>query len=186
MSVPRAQADPTSGSPSGFVATKRGIHLRSPRGDRWTVTEMVQGKPLGHPSHAMFVHFPIAFYIGALGFDLASRFGTLPAPTVGLWLLLAGLAGTVLAAGTGLVDWLGMVRGSSKRTWATKHMLVQLTATAPLVAAAVLHGLGVGAAQAAIAWIVLEALGVAVMLVGNWFGGVLVYQMGVRVSTGGR
>lgn len=32
-------------------------------------------------------------------------------------------------------------------------------------------------------WIVLEAVGVAVLVVAQWFGGVLVYGMGMRVST---
>lgn len=103
MSVRRAQAGPSPGSPSGSAAPGR-IHPRPPRG-RWTITEIVAGKPLGHPSHAMIVHFPVAFYPGTLGFDLASRFGAFPdAATAGLWLLVAGLAGAVLAVGMGLVD----------------------------------------------------------------------------------
>lgn len=180
MTVPRAQAGPSPRSPSRW-----GLRLRPPHGGRWTVAEIVAGKPLGHPSHAMVVHFPVAFYTGALGFDLASRFAAFPgAATAGLWLLVAGLAGAVLATGTGLVDWLGMVPGSSKRARATTHMLIQLAATAPLLTAAVLHGLHAGAGQAAILWVALEALGLALVLVGNWFGGVLVYQMGMRVGTG--
>ncbi len=25
---------------------------------RWTLKDVVQGKPIGHPSHPLFVHFP--------------------------------------------------------------------------------------------------------------------------------
>ena len=97
-------------------------------GSRWTLKDVVQGKPLHHPSHPMFVHFPVAFYFGALGLDVLSRLGRFPAaPLAATWLLIGAFAGTVFAALTGLVDWWGMVPGSRKRRWATWHMLLQLT-----------------------------------------------------------
>ena len=40
--------------------------------------------------------------------------------------------------------------------------------------------------QARVAWIVIEAIGVAVLVVGQWFGGVLVYEMAMRVRTTSR
>jgi uncharacterized membrane protein len=33
-------------------------------------------------------------------------------------------------------------------------------------------------------WIIIEAVGVTILLIGQWFGGVLVYEMGMRVRTG--
>jgi len=41
--------------------------------------EILQGKPIDRPTHPMLVHFPIAFYIGALGLDVLSRIGRFPA-----------------------------------------------------------------------------------------------------------
>ncbi len=53
------------------------IHLRNraSNGEErpWTLREIVQGHPLGHPSHPMFVHFPVAYYIAVLAFDLLTR-----------------------------------------------------------------------------------------------------------------
>ena len=40
---------------------------------RWTLKDVVQGKPFGHPSHPPFVHFPSALLPAALVFDVASR-----------------------------------------------------------------------------------------------------------------
>jgi uncharacterized membrane protein len=162
------------------------FRYRSPSGDErpWRLKEIVQGKPLGHPSHAMFVHFPVAFYVGALSFDVLSRAGEFPqAPVAATWLILGALAGSVLASITGLVDWAGMVPGSRKRRWATRHMLLQLAAAGFFVANLAVRWGGRHRPEASLAWIVLGALGVAVVLVGNWFGGVLVYEMGMRVST---
>lgn len=151
---------------------------------RWTLKEVVQGKPLGHPSHPMFVHFPVAFYVGALGLDVLSRLGRFPAaPLAATWLLIGAFAGTVFAVTTGLVDWWGMVPGSKKRRWATKHMLLQLTTFAIFLVDFAVRWPDRHRAEADPLWIVLEAAGVAVLVVAQWFGGVLVYGMGMRVST---
>jgi len=154
---------------------------------RWTVRDWLQGKPLGHPTHAMFIHFPVAFYVGALALDVLSRLGRFPsAPLAATWLLIGAFAGTALAVPTGLLDWLGMVPGSRKRRWATRHMLAQLVAAAVFVIDAALRWSGRARARASLAWIGLEAVGVVVLLVGQWLGGVLVYRLGMRVSTGSR
>lgn len=163
----------TSTSPSG------------PARHRWTLREWVQGKPFGHPTHAMFIHFPVAFYVGALGLDVLSRLGRFPsAPLAATWLLMGAFAGTVFAAATGLLDWWGMVPGSRKRRWATRHMLLQLAALGVFLTDAFVRWSGRGRAQAGVAWIMIEVAGVCVLLVGQWFGGVLVYRMAMRVSTG--
>lgn len=163
-----------------------GLSLSSPDGRPWTAKEIVQGRPLGHPSHALFVHFPVAFYVGALAFDLLSRVAEFPqAPVAATWLFIGAFIATVLAVLTGLVDWWGMVPGSTKRRWVTRHMIVQLAALAVFVLVFVLRWPHRYAEEAAILWILLEVVGVVVLLVGQWLGGVLVYEMGMRVSTGG-
>lgn len=151
---------------------------------RWTLKDVVQGKPLGHPSHPMFVHFPVAFYVGALGLDALSRVGRFPAaPLAATWLLIGAFAGTVFAVTTGLVDWWGMVPGSKKRRWATRHMLLQLTTLAIFLVDFAVRWPDRHQPEADPLWIALEAVGVAVLVVAQWFGGVLVYGMGMRVST---
>ncbi len=154
---------------------------------RWTLRDWLQGKPLGHPTHAMFIHFPVAFYVGALSLDVLSRLGRFPpAPLAATWLLLGAFAGTALAIPTGLLDWLAMVPGSRKRRWATRHMLVQVAALVVFVVDAVVRWSGRGRPRASLVWIGVELVGVLVLLVGQWLGGVLVYRLGMRVSTGPR
>ncbi len=160
---------------------------RSPDGQTrmWTLKEIVQGYPLGHPSHPLFVHFPIAFYGAILAFDVMTRIS----PNQGLvqagtYLYLGAFTGTLLLVITGLVDWASMIRGSSKKRLATAHMLWQVSAVAFFVITFVLRWPNRGQSQADILWIVLEAIGYSILIVGQYLGGVLVYERGMRVSTG--
>lgn len=150
----------------------------------WTLKEIVQGKPLGHASHPMFIHFPVAFYIAVLVFDVMSRVGNFPeAPVAATWLIIGAFIGTVFAATTGLVDWWGMVPGSKKKRWATTHMLLQLVAFGFFAINLAVRWPNRYAPQAETLWIVLGAIGVGFLIVGQWMGGILVYRMGMRVGS---
>jgi uncharacterized membrane protein len=163
------------------------ISLRNTAQDRpWTFKEWVQGKPIGHPSHPMFVHFPIAFYLAVIVFDVM----TLIEPNAGLvqagtYLLIGAFLATIILLVTGLTDWWGMVRGSSKRRLATQHLLFQLAAAVFFIVAFLLRFPDRFQPQAETLWIVLEVIGYLVIIVGQYLGGVLVYERGMRVSTGG-
>jgi uncharacterized membrane protein len=149
----------------------------------WTLKEIVQGKPLGHPSHALFVHFPVAFYIMVLGLDVASRIGNLPeAPVVATWLIIGAFVGSAGAVTSGLVDWWGLRSGSKARKLATRHMLLQLTTFGLFLANLIIRWPDRSMAQADVLWIVLGAVGVALLLVGQYLGGVMVYELGLRVG----
>jgi uncharacterized membrane protein len=161
-----------------------GIKLRSPEGRPWTLKEIVQGKPLGHPSHAMFIHFPVAFYIGALAFDVMSRVGHFEsAPLAATWLIMGAGVASVAAVTTGLVDYFGMVPGSTKKKWATKHLIYQVLAFAFFATNLLVRFSDRAIPEAKTLWIVLGAIGVVFLTIGQWVGGVLVYELGMRVST---
>lgn len=148
----------------------------------WTFKEIAQGKPWAHPTHAMFVHFPTAVYPVAVVFGLLSHVQRSPHAADAATLLVGlGIAGTVPAALTGLLDWSGMVPGSSKRRVATRHMLYQVAA---LLLAATAFTLFIvdGAGHASPLGLIVLGAGVAVMVGGNWLGGVLVYRMAMRVG----
>jgi uncharacterized membrane protein len=161
---------------------------RAPGGEErsWTLKEIVQGQPLHHPSHPMFVHFPVAYYIAVLVFDVMTRISPNPGLVFAATALIIGaFVASAFAVTTGLVDWSGMVRGSRKRRWATTHMVLQLTTFAFFAVSLILRFPNRHDPRASATWIVLEALGVLVLLVGQWFGGTLVYEMGMRVRTSG-
>jgi uncharacterized membrane protein len=102
------------------------LRYRSASGEErgWTFKEIVQGKPLGHPSHALFVHFP-AYYIAVLAFDLLTRLqpndGLVFAATA---LIIGAFIASVGAVSTGLIDWIGMIPGSRKVTEVAQRLAV--------------------------------------------------------------
>lgn len=148
----------------------------------WTLKEIAQGKPWAHPTHAMFIHFPTALYPTALVFGLISRVqGSAHAADAATFTVGLGIVATVPAALTGLLDWSGMVAGSSKRGVATKHMLYQAAA---FLLAALAFALFLAERDGPAPPSGLLALGAAigVMVAGNWLGGVLVYRMAMRVG----
>jgi uncharacterized membrane protein len=163
------------------------LRYQAPDGQvrNWNLKEIVQGKPLGHPSHPLFVHFPIAFYSAILVFDILSRITPSPGLVLaGSYLYLGAFLATVLLLITGLVDWFTMVRGSSKRRLATTHMLWQLTASAFFILTFIIRWPDRAVPQADTLWIILEAIGYAILVYGQYLGGVLVYEKAMRVSTG--
>jgi uncharacterized membrane protein len=163
------------------------LKFRSPSGEErpWKLREIIEGQPLGHPSHPMFVHFPVAFYIGALAFDLMTRLFEFPGLVqAATFLIIGAFAGSLFAVPTGLVDWWQMAKGSEKRRKATQHMLLQFATFGIFVVVLALRwGDRNTAREADILWIVLEAIGVAILTVGQYIGGILVYQMAMRVRT---
>lgn len=160
------------------------LRYTAPSGETrpWTLKEVVQGKPLGHPSHAMFVHFPVALYIGAFGLDVVSRVGHFPsAPLAATWLIFGAFAGSLFAVPTGLVDWWGMKPGSRTRKIANKHLLLQLTTASIFIVNAVVRWGGRNDPRAHALWLVLGAIGVVTLTAGQYLGGILVYRIGFRV-----
>jgi uncharacterized membrane protein len=133
----------------------------------------------------MFVHFPVAFYIAVPILDLLTRLHPDRALVyTGTLLLIGAFAATLPAVATGLVDWFQMIGGSKKRRTATKHMVLQLVTAAFFVLAFALRWSHRRQGQAEWGWIAIEVLGALVLVVAQWLGGKLVYQMAMRVRTG--
>jgi nitrite reductase/ring-hydroxylating ferredoxin subunit/uncharacterized membrane protein len=145
-----------------------------------------------HPIHPMLVPFPIAFLTGALLFDgLGLLVGDPGFGVAAAYLILAGIAGGLVAAVPGVIDYVFTVppESSAKRR-ATRHMLVNLTGIgvfglAYLVRQPVEQGLGPGTAA-----LLLEVAGAGLLAAGGWMGGTLAYanQIGVnnRYANAGR
>jgi uncharacterized membrane protein len=150
---------------------------------RWTLLDILRGKPVGAPTHAMFVHYPIAFYTGALGLDLLSKFGTFPsAPLAATWLILGAFLGTAAAVTFGLLDYVTMRSGSTIKRVATRHALTQVTAAVLFIVNFAIRWGDRHLAEAKPLWIVLDVVGVGLVGLGAYLGGKMVYEMGYRVG----
>lgn len=151
--------------------------------DRWTLKDVVQGKPLRHPSHPMFVHFPSALLPAAFIFDLISRIDAdLTFTRAAFYNIALGLAFALGAAATGLVDYLPMVSGSTKKRLGTYHLIGQLTAMSCFGASLLVRALNFDSDQTPWLALLLAFVGVLALGTANYFGGSLVYRQGMRVS----
>ena len=152
----------------------------------WTGKELLQGKPLGHPSHPMLVHFPVAFYIGTLGLDVLSKVGEFPAaPLATTWLLIGAFGATALAVLTGLIDRSTAPAGSRARGLINRHMLLQFVTAGLFVLNFAIRWPDRHLAEAKPLWLILDVIGVGTLVVGQYLGGRLVYGLGFRVGETG-
>ncbi|GBD07973.1 hypothetical protein HRbin22_00199 [Candidatus Thermoflexus japonica] len=152
-------------------------------GGGWTLREVLQGKPIGHPTHALVIHFPAGLWPAALLFDLLSWIR--PDPTLvraAFYDILLGLGMAGVAILTGLLDFLPTVPGSRKRRLGWQHLLAQVGATTSFAVSAGLRALDPGSARTPILPLALAFLGVGLLLLGNFLGGELVYRHGMRVG----
>lgn len=131
----------------------------------------------GHPLHPLLVPFPIVGFVGALGTDIAFAAGCGPGwATASLWLIGAGLAGGLLAALAGFIDFAGSSGIRALRD-AWLHMFANLTAVVIELVSFVLRlgereiAGGVGLA--------LSIAAVLLLLFSGWKGGELVFRHGV-------
>ena len=146
------------------------------------LTELVRGLP-GHPTHPPLTDATIGLYTGAPSFAILSALGVAEENlAVAWWLaLVAGLVVTVPTALTGLLDWLKITRGSPLWRTATAHLLAMVAATVIfLVAATMGHGGYVGREVTAAA-LLLTLAGFALLTLGGWLGGTVVFVHGMRV-----
>jgi nitrite reductase/ring-hydroxylating ferredoxin subunit/uncharacterized membrane protein len=134
----------------------------------------------GHPVHPMLIPFPFAFLTGALLFDLLGRWlGNMDLAYTGRHLTVAGIAAGLVAAIPGAIDYLNSVPpGSSGKTRATKHALLNVTALLLFAISYLLRQDG----EASIATLALELVGVVVLAVAGYMGGTLVYRNQIGVD----
>src|SRR3954453_23480148 len=137
----------------------------------------------GKPSHPPLTDASIGAYtvgvvmlvLGALGVEKEQMaHGSLLA-------ISGGLALALPTALTGLLDWLDMPGGTARKTIATTHLLVMLTATLVFAGTwlAQLDGYKHDEVKT-LAWI-LGLVGEGLLTVGGYLGGSLVFIFGTRV-----
>jgi uncharacterized membrane protein len=143
-----------------------------------------RAKLLGHPVHQMLIVFPVGLLVTAVVFDLLYFITDNPRLAfVGYWNIGAGILGGLAAAVFGLIDYLGIPRGT--RAWRI----------------GLAHGLGNAAVLALfiVAWLLrrpdalhlpiataftLEVVAIGLASVTAWLGGELVDRLGVGVDDG--
>ncbi len=135
----------------------------------------------GHPFHPLLVTFPIAFLVGAFATDLGYWLTTDPFwARASVWLLGAGFISGIVAALTGMMDFLKIDRVRKRRAgWF--HMVGNVAALLLTLVNWVLR-LRNGIIEPIVPTGLLLSLVVATLLgVTGWYGAELVYRHKVAV-----
>jgi uncharacterized membrane protein len=143
---------------------------------------LFKGLP-GHPIHPPLTDVTIGAYAFATIAAVLSKAGVAEHGTASAWwlALVVALLSTALTAATGFVDWIDLEWGSATWRTATLHMTAMLSASVVfLVAALVGHHAYVGHEVSTIG-LVLTLAGFALLTLGGWLGGAVVYVHGMRV-----
>jgi uncharacterized membrane protein len=137
----------------------------------------------GHPLHPPLTDLTIGAYTLATAMALLSRLGVSEENTATVWwlALVAGLVTTVPTALTGFIDWLDISRGTPLWRTATLHLTAMVSATIVFAIAA-----GAGHADYVDGTVgggslVMTLIGYAVMALGGFLGGSIVFVHGMRV-----
>ena len=136
----------------------------------------------GHPLHQMLIVFPLGLLATSVVFDLlalGTHDGSLS--VAAYWMLTAGIAGALLAAPFGFIDWLHIPQATRAKRVGAMHgggnVLVLLLFAASWFARTR------GVPPSAIA-VILSLLGAGVAMVTGWLGGELVDRLGIGVHDG--
>jgi uncharacterized membrane protein len=142
-----------------------------------------RAKLFGHPIHQMLIVFPLGLLATSFFFDIGCRVTHRPGLGVAAYYMIAaGIAGGLLAAVFGLIDWLAIPSGTRAKTIGLWHAGGNVVVLA-LFAASWWTRRGLAESPPTTA-IVLSGLAVGLALITGWLGGELVDRLGVGVDDG--
>ena len=143
---------------------------------------LLKGWP-GKPSHPPLTDASIGAYSVGVAMLVAGKLGLqTPQMAVGAEIAISG--GLLLAlptALTGLLDWLGIEKGTPYRTVATIHLFTMLTATVLFALTWLAQRPGYNDEEVRTLGLVLGLVAETILAAGGFIGGTLVFVYGVRV-----
>jgi uncharacterized membrane protein len=143
---------------------------------------LLRGLP-GHPLHPPLTDATIGMFVLAAGLAIIGKAGAIQlAAAKGMWLaLIGGLIAAIPTALTGLVDWLSIEWGSARWRTATFHLSAMVSAVALFALGAWRQYHGYQHGHITTGGLILTLCGAAVLILGGWLGGSLVFVHGTRV-----
>ncbi len=143
---------------------------------------LVKGFP-GHPLHPPLTDAVIGMYTLAAVLAVLAALGVSEESLAkGWWLaLLVGLVVTVPTAITGTIDWLDITPGTPLRRTATLHGASMFTAAVIFFVTAIVGHDDYVRAEVSTGALVLTIAGFALLTLGGWLGGTIVFVHGMRV-----
>ncbi|HEX8220983.1 MAG TPA: DUF2231 domain-containing protein [Chloroflexia bacterium] len=148
------------------------------------IKHLLQGRPFGHPLHPILNHFPIALFVISLLFDTATLlgYGGNAFVLAAFYTMILGVVMGVLAALTGLADYVDIRADHPGKRNATLHMGLNLTMLVLYAVNLNLRNGDLGAGGTPLLPFLLSLAGVGIIGVSGYLGGQLVYDDGVGIG----
>jgi uncharacterized membrane protein len=138
---------------------------------------------MGHPIHPILVPFPIGLLTTSVIFDVGHFItGGARWAEISFWMVAVGVIGGLLAAVFGLIDWLAIPSGTRAKAIGLGHGLSNVLMVALFAVSWLLRSGDPG--DPGVLPIVLSFTGVALVSLGGYLGGELVFRMGIGVAEG--
>jgi len=141
-------------------------------------------KMFGHPVHPMLIVFPAGLFTSAVIMDILYLIFRNPVlPTVAFYMMIIGVVGGLLAAIFGFIDWSALPGSSRAKNIGLWHGLGNFVIVVLFAVSWFLRRGSANFAPSGLAMI-LSFAGILLALITLWFGGELVYRLGVAVDRG--
>lgn len=140
-----------------------------------------------HPLHPALVHFPLAFLLGGSAAHMVYAFADSEKIwDFSLWLIGAGLCASLPAVLAGAYDFYVYIIRRKRTEFYSKvslHMMAMISAIF-VYATCFIYGFKAGADDVSVSLIlVLSLSAAAILIIGGWLGGELVYRHGCGIIT---
>jgi uncharacterized membrane protein len=140
-----------------------------------------RAKLFGHAIHPIMIVYPLGLLSTAVIFDIIYLVTADPKwTTVSFWMIVAGVAGGLLAAVFGLIDYLNIPNGTRAKRIGLLHGLTNVFVMVLFAVSLYLRS-GLPEVPSTLA-LALSFIGVGAALLGGWLGGELVERLGVGVA----
>lgn len=142
-----------------------------------------RAKIFGHPIHQMLIVFPLGLLATSVIFDLIYLItGNGYWTEMAFWLIAAGVAGGLLAAPFGLIDWLAIPKNTRAKSIGILHAITNVVVLGLFTASWFLRRETPNRST-------MLAMGISFFAcilssIAAWFGGELVVRLGVGVDNG--
>jgi uncharacterized membrane protein len=143
-----------------------------------------KAKLLGHPIHPMLIVLPLGLFIAAVVFDALYLWSGSPAlATTAYWNIAGGIAGGLLAALFGAIDWFAIPAGTRAKRIGLLHGGANVVVVLLFAVVWLMRGDAPDMA-ATTGLFLLEVVALVLGSVAGWLGGELVDRLGVGVDDG--
>jgi nitrite reductase/ring-hydroxylating ferredoxin subunit/uncharacterized membrane protein len=144
--------------------------------------QVLQGKLLGHPLHVILVHLPIGLFLLSFIFDIATLTNLTAGARAAYMTMAFAVLTAVLAAIPGVVDYSSIRRDHPARRVAVYHMLLNLAAVVLYIVNLAVRARNLDPPTLPIGAFVISLIGVAMLSLSGYLGGVMVYDHGIGVG----